>query len=107
MGGLSAGPAFREVAPQNYLFQGSIGIGEYRSCQCDQTPSEIELAVTVASGIFEDQRGDTLEKRFVSVALRYAAASFETWNDLINQKDYGLTFGARLTVDLLYLYDHW
>ncbi len=102
-----SGAAFREVAPQNYLFQGSIGIGNYRSCQCDQTPWEIELAFTVDSGLFVDHRGDALEERFVSVALRYAAASFETWNDLINQKDYGPTFGARLTVDLLYLYDHW
>jgi hypothetical protein len=33
--------------------------------------------------------------------------AFETWNDLINQKDYGPTFGARLTVDLLYAYSWW
>jgi hypothetical protein len=31
--------------------------------------------------------------------------TFETWNDLINQKDYGPSFGARLTVDVLYLYN--
>ena len=102
-----SGAAFRDVAPQNYLTQASIGIGNYRSCRCDQTPWEIELALTVDSGLFVDHRGDALEERFVSVALRYAAASFETWNDLINQKDFGPTFGARLTLDLLYLYDHW
>jgi len=49
----------------------------------------------------------SLGERFISVAFRYAAATFETWNDLINQKDYGPTFGARLTFDLLYLYDRW
>lgn len=102
-----SGAAFREVAPQNYLAQGSIGFGNYRSVQNGATPWEIEVAFTVDSGLFVDHRGDALEERFVSVALRYAAASIETWNDLINQKDYGPTFGARLTVDLLYLYDHW
>ena len=43
----------------------------------------------------------------MSVAVRYAAVAFETWNDLINQKDYGPTFGARLTVDVLYAYNWW
>jgi len=40
-------------------------------------------------------------------ALRYSAVTFETWNDLINQKDCGPTFGARLTFDRLYTYDRW
>ncbi len=102
-----SGAAFREVAPQNYLAQASIGFGNYRSCRCDMTPWEIEVALTIDSGLFVDHKGDALEERFVSVALRYAAASIETWNDLINQKDYGPTFGARLTFDLLYLYNHW
>ena len=102
-----SGAAFRDVAPQNYLAQGSIGVGNYWSCHCDKTPWEIELAVTVDSGLFVDHKGDALEERFVSLALRYGAASLETWNDLINQKDYGPSFGARATVDLLYLYDRW
>jgi hypothetical protein len=102
-----SGAAFREVAPQNYLLQGSVGFGNYRACRCDATPWEIEVAFTVDSGLFVDHKGDALEERFVSVALRYAAASLETWNDLINQKDYGPSFGARLTLDLLYLYDSW
>lgn len=102
-----AGAAFHEVAPQNYFAQASVGFGNYRADRADATPWEIELAFTVDSGLFVDHRGDALEERFVSVALRYAAASFETWNDLINQKDYGPTFGARPTLDLLYLYDRW
>jgi hypothetical protein len=51
-----------------------------------------------------DHRGDSLEERFVTAALRISAVTIETWNDLINQKDYGPTFGARVTLDMLYLY---
>ncbi len=101
------GAAFRNVAPQNYYAQSSIGVGNYRSVLDGATPWEIEAAFTIDSGLFVDHTGNSLEERFVSVAFRYAAASFETWNDLINQKDFGPTFGARLTFDLLYLYDHW
>ena len=71
------------------------------------TGTAIEIAATIDSGLFVDTKKASLEERFVSVAVRYAAATFETWNDLINQKDYGPTFGARLTFDLLYLYDRW
>jgi hypothetical protein len=100
-----AGAAFHEVAPQNYLAQGSISFGNYRPAQADATPWEIELAFTVDSGLFVDHRGDALEERFVSLALRYSALTLETWNDLINQKDYGPSFGARATFDLLRIYD--
>lgn len=55
--------------------------------------------MTFDSGLFVDHRGDSLKERIVSVAMRYSAFTFETWNDLINQKDYGPTFGARLTLD--------
>jgi len=101
-----SGAAFHQVAPQSYLGQASVGLGNYR-CWKDHTPWEIELAVTFDSGLFVDHRGDSLEERFVSLALRYSAFTFETWNDLINQKDYGPTFGARLTLDLLYAYERW
>ena len=43
----------------------------------------------------------------LSAAFRYSSVTFETWNDLVNQKDYGPTFGARLTVDLLDIYHAW
>ncbi|MCC7472167.1 hypothetical protein IT404_10845 [Candidatus Nomurabacteria bacterium] len=101
-----SGAAFHQVAPQSYLAQASVGLGNYQHWK-DSTPWEIELAVTVDSGLFVDHRGDALEERFVSLALRYSAFTFETWNDLINQKDYGPTFGARLTLDLFYMYDRW
>ncbi len=101
-----SGAAFHEVAPQSYIGQASVSVGNYRRWDC-ATPWEIELAITFDSGLFVDQRGDSLEERFASLALRYSAFTFETWNDLINQKDYGPTFGARITFDLLYLYDRW
>lgn len=98
------GAAFHEVADHSYIGQASVGIGNYRRKDCD-TPWEIEVGLTVDSGLFLDHRGDSLEERFVTAALRYSAVTFETWNDLINQKDYGPTFGARVTLDVLYLYD--
>ena len=101
-----SGAAFHQVAPQSYLAQASVGLGNYHRWK-DSTPWEIELAVTVDSGLFVDHRGDALEERFVSLALRYSAFTFETWNDLINQKDFGPTLGPRLTLDLFYMYDRW
>ena len=101
-----SGAAFHQVAPQSYLGQASVGLGNYR-CWEEQAPWEIELAVTFDSGLFVDHRGDSLEERFVSLALRYSALTFETWNDLVNQKDYGPTFGARVTFDVLYAYERW
>ncbi len=98
-----SGAAFHEVAPQSYIGQVSVGIGNYRRKDSD-TPWEIAVGLTVDSGLFVDHRGDSLEERFVTVALRYSAVALETWNDFINQKDYGPTFGARLTLDVLYLY---
>ena len=101
-----SGIAFHRVAPQSYLGQASIGLGNYRHWD-ECTPWQIEVAVTFNSGLFVDHRGDSLEERFVSIALRYSAVTFETWNDLINQKDYGPTFGARLTLDMLPAYERW
>ena len=102
------GAAFREVADRSWIGQTSVGIGNYArwNCPC-ATPWEIEVAMTIDSGLFVDHKKASLEERFISLAGRYAAVTVETWNDLINQKDYGPTFGASLTVDLLYLYDRW
>lgn len=101
-----SGAAFHQVAPQSYIGQISASLGNYAHWE-DSTPWEIEFALTVDSGLFVNDRGDSLEERFASLALRYSAFTFETWNDLVNQKDYGPTFGARLTFDLLYMYERW
>lgn len=106
-GRLFGGSAYPIVAPQSWLGQVSIGVGDYERRDGEPPCWEVELAFTVDSGLFVDRHGDALEERFVSLALRYGAVTFETWNDLINQKDYGPTFGARLTFDLLRLRDFW
>lgn len=98
------GAAFHDVANYSYIGQASIGIGNYRRKDSD-APWEIEIGLTADSGLFVDHRGGSLNERFITMALRYAALSAETWNDAINQKNYGPTFGGRVTLDLLYLYD--
>lgn len=94
-----AGPAFREIAPQNYIVQTSLSWGRY-----DQRPLplfEIETGVSVDSGLFVDFQGKTIEERFISLlTIRVRHVAFETWNDMINRKDYGPTYGLRLTVDV-------
>ena len=62
---------------------------------------ELEVGLTVDSGLFVDFKGDALEQRFGSVAIRFPYGFFETWNDLINRKDNGPTGGATLMFDLL------
>ncbi len=106
-GRLYGGSAFPVIAPQSYLGQFSISTGDYRPGQNEAETWEIELAATLDSGLFVDRKGDALEERFISIAFRYSFVSFETWNDLINQKDYGPSYGARLTIDLFRLYDVW
>ncbi|MFO0731875.1 MAG: hypothetical protein U0231_08525 [Nitrospiraceae bacterium] len=51
-----SGAAFHQAAPQSYLGQASVGLGNYRNWE-DCTPWEIELAVTFDSGLFVDHRG--------------------------------------------------
>lgn len=99
-----SGAAFHQVANHSYLGQVSVGIGNYRRNDCD-VPWEIEIGLTADSGLFVDHRGSSINERFVTVALRYSAVMVESWNDAINQTDYGPTFGVRMTLDVLYLYD--
>ncbi len=96
--------AFDDLATVNYLGQASISIADYREERARPPRWELEVAFTVDSGLFVDYAGKGLEERFVSVALRMPFVTFETWNDLINQKDYGPTFGARVILDLREIY---
>lgn len=91
--------AFREVAPRSYLAQTSLSWGIYDD---NHVPFfEIESGITLDSGLFTDLKGDSLEERFVSLlTLRIRHFSVETWNDMINRKDNGPTYGARLTIDI-------
>lgn len=102
-GRLYSGAAFRDVAPQAYMAQGSLSVGNYRKSQ--EPDWELEVGLTLDSGLFVDLRGDALEQRFGTVAVRFPYGYFETWNDLINRKDNGPTFGATLMFDLLRIRD--
>jgi len=96
---LGSGAAFHEVAPQSYMGQGSVSVGNYD--QDGVATWELEVAFTIDSGLFVDLKGDAIEERFGSIALRLPYVTLETWNDLINHKDYGPSFGASVMVDLL------
>ena len=92
------GAAFRALAPESHIAQGSLSYGWFRP---DGFPKfEVELGVTIDSGIFLDVFGDSLEERFYSLAIRFHPITIETWNDQLNKKDFGPTYGARLMIEL-------
>ena len=94
-----AGSAFQHVAQQNYLVQTSLSWGIY-----DERPLpklEIETGVSLNSGFFVGFQGQSIEEWLISiVTVRVRNLAFETWNDAISQKDFGPTYGMRLTIDL-------
>ncbi len=80
------------------MVRGSISYGWMRP---DGYPCfEIEVGATIDSGIFLDVFGDSLEERFYSLTIRAHPFTLETWNDQINKKDFGPTYGGRLMVEL-------
>ncbi len=101
-----SGSAFRGVPPQTYTGQFSLSWGKF------DTPFvpifEVEGGVTLASGLFTDSRGDSLNELFVSLfTIRIMHFTIETWNDVINNnKDFGPTFGLRAMVNI-YPYLKW
>jgi hypothetical protein len=94
-----AGSAFRHVAQQNYLVQTSLSWGIY-----DERPLpklEIETGVSLTSGFFTGFQGQSIDEWLISiVTVRVRNVTVETWNDVISQKDFGPTYGMRLTIDL-------
>ena len=77
------GAAFGDVLEDGFLrIETGALLIEVRDARvrADGEPScwEIEVAATVGSGLFVDRRGDAIEERFVSIALRYGAVTFET-----------------------------
>ena len=101
-GRISTGAAFHDLANTAYTAQGSISDGLY-------TPGilrpwmEIEVGTTIGSGIFNDDRGISLEEQFWTVAFRIHPFTFESWNDQLGNKDFGPTYGGRLMIDLYFL----
>ena len=104
---IATGAAFHDLANATYTAQGSISYGWYDE-QTLHPWFEVEIGATIDSGIFNGEGGDSLEERFWTAAIRAYPFTFETWNDQLNSKDYGPTYGARLTMDLYsFLPDSW
>ncbi len=104
---IATGAAFRDLANAAYTAQGSITYGWYDEHTLHPW-LEVEFGATIDSGIFNGELGDSLEERFWTFALRAYPFTFETWNDQLNSKDFGPTYGGRLTMDLYFLLpDSW
>ena len=104
---IGTGAAFHDLATGTFSAQGSISYGWYHE------PSfrpwmEIEVGATFDSGIFNSRSGNSLQERFWTIALRIHPISLETWNDQLNSKDFGPTYGAKIMMDLYFLLpDSW
>lgn len=99
---VATGAAFHDLANATYTAQGSISYGWYDEKTLHPW-FEVEIGATIDSGLFNGELGDSLEERFWTAALRAYPFTIETWNDQLNSKDYGPTYGARLTMDLYFL----
>ncbi len=99
---IGTGAAFHDLANASYTAQGSITYGLYSENTLHPW-IEMEIGATIDSGIFNGPMGDSLEERFWTAAFRVYPFTFETWNDQLNSKDFGPTYGARLTMDLYFL----
>ncbi len=104
---IETGAAFHDLANVAYTAQGSISYGWYDKHTL-RPWFEVEIGATIDSGIFNGELGDSLEERFWTAALRAYPFTIESWNDQLNSKDFGPTYGARLTMDLyFFLPDSW
>ncbi|MDA0740103.1 MAG: hypothetical protein O2999_14185 [Nitrospirae bacterium] len=90
------GAAFESLAQQSSVAQGSVDVGWFKG----NIPVFVLFAgLTIDSGIFLDHQADALEERYYSFGVRIHRFTFETWNDQINKKDFGTTYGTRVTWD--------
>lgn len=88
------------------LVQPSIAFGQYVTTETGETiPTwEIEFALMWDSGIFVNVTGQSQEQFAWAIAASAGPLRFETWNDSmgnIAERDYGPTYGAMLTLDVL------
>jgi hypothetical protein len=98
-GQLFKSSALNQVAGQSYIGQISVSVGDYRRAVVPVW--ELELGVTIDSGLFVRPTGNSLEEKFGTIALRFPYGRFELWNDGIGFKDKGPTYGSTLMIDLL------
>jgi hypothetical protein len=106
-GRLYGGAAYSDavIANQSYLAQGSVTLSDYEDNDVDPPRWEIEFAATIDSGLFFTPSGNSIERRFGSIALRFPYGVFESWNDVLGKTDAGPTYGLRFMVDVLRIYD--
>ncbi|MDT7043094.1 hypothetical protein [Candidatus Nitronereus thalassa] len=91
------GAAFEAIAPQSFIAQGKVSLGWFDN---HNIPICVLFGgITIDSGIFVDIEGDALEERYYSLGFQIHRFTFETWNDQINKKDFGPTYGTRVTFD--------
>ncbi|MBH0191180.1 MAG: hypothetical protein HP492_05325 [Nitrospira sp.] len=100
------GATLRSVRSTAGLVQPSIAFGQYRRTANGETiPTwEIEFALMWDSGIFVNPRGDSQKQFAWSLAASTGPLRFETWNDSLGNiatRDFGPTYGASLTLDML------
>lgn len=93
------------------LVQPSMAFGQYRTTENGETiPTwEIEFALMWDSGIFVNTVGKSQEQFAWAIAASAGPVRFETWNDSMGnivQRDYGPTYGATLTVDVLRVWQY-
>lgn len=94
--------AFNQVAGQSYLGEFSLSFAHYSRYKAGERPRwELELGVTYDTGLFVDPAGHAKPEFLGTMAWRFPYGVFETWNDAVNFKDKGPTYGARLMFDIL------
>jgi hypothetical protein len=103
------GGVIRSIRQTAGLVQPALAFGQYTVTKNGETiPTwEIEFALMWDSGIFVNQTGQSQKQFFWSGAMSAGPLRFETWNDSlgnISTRDFGPTYGASLTVDLLRAY---
>jgi len=95
---------YHEVAPQSYLGQATISLARYGN-STDVPDWELEIGYSIDSGLFVNTLGNSIEKRFGTVAIRFPYGVFEYWNDALGRTDIGPTGGGRLMLDVAKIWE--
>lgn len=100
------GAVLHSIRHTGALVQPSMAFGQYRTTENGETiPTwEIEFALMWDSGIFVNTVGRSQEQFAWAIALSAGPVRVETWNDSMGnivERDYGPTYGATLTLDVL------
>lgn len=103
-GRIFQGSAYHDLARQSYFGQASLSIADYRNEEAEPPRWELEIGLAIDSGLFADRSGNGITGKFIAVAIRIPYLKWETWNDF-GGGDFGPTFGGRLLIDLLQVYD--